>query len=302
VPDARVTGANEGRRKVALGLQSSFCYGAVGWGVLDRLLEDERIEIEGFSDASSGAANGLCVAHGLTVGGRSEARETLERFWRGASLKMNAIAPMPPETVAFGRSTLEYLPQYWAVQALARATSPFAWNPLNLNPLRGVFSQLIDFDRLRRESAIKIFVSAADVLGCTDRVFAREEISLDVAAASSLVPLYLHPRYIGGKPYWDGGYVGSPRLQPLVEACEAEDIVFLRRGPRERPRSALPLTASDIQERLTELAVSVPVEQEIRHLALVRRWIDEGRLKPGDGVRRVEVHVIEATAATRELP
>jgi NTE family protein len=291
-----------GRRKFAFALQSSFCDGAVGWGVLDRLLEDDRIEVEGFSGASSGTSNGLSLAHGLTVGGRSGARETLERFWRTASQRMNAIAPMPPVGVVFGHSTLELLPQYWAMETLAHITSPYFWNPANFNVMRHVFAEVIDFERLRRESAIKIFISATDILGCKERIFTRKEISVDAAVASTSVPLYLHPQYVENKPYWDGGFVGAPRLQPLVEHCEAEDIIFLRTSPTERPRATLPMTSFDIHERQTELAVAVPVDQEVRHLRLIRQWIDEGRLKPGDGVRRVDIHVIDATSGTRDLP
>ena len=302
MPDAQTAEKRPERRKFAFGLQSSFCDGAVGWGVLDRLLEDERVEIEGFSGASAGTSNGLSLAYGLTIGGRSGARETLERFWRTASQKVNTIAPMPPAGVVFGHGTLEFLPQYWAVETVAHLTSPYLWNPTNFNLMRHVFSEVIDFERLRRESVVKIFVSATDILGCKERIFTRESISVDAAVASTSVPLYLHPQYIEDRPYWDGGFVGAPRLQPLVEHCEAEDIIFLRTSPTERPRSTLPMTAFDIHERQTELAVAVPVDQEVRHLNLVRKWIDEGRLRPGDGVRRVDIHVIDATSGTRDLP
>jgi NTE family protein len=300
--NARTAGRFSGRRKFAFGLQSSFCDGAVGWGVLDRLLEDDRIDFEGFSSASSGTSNGLSLAHGLTTGGRDGARETLKRFWHTASQRMNMIAPMPPVGVVFGHGTLEFLPQYWATEALAHLTSPYFWNPTNVNLLRHVFSEVIDFERLRKESAVKIFVSATDILGCKERTFTREEISLDAAVASTSVPLYLHPQHIEGKPYWDGGFVGAPRLQPLVEHCEAEDIIFLRTSPTERPRSTLPMTAFDIHERQTELAVAVPVDQEVRHLEVMRKWIDEGRLKPGGDARRVTIHKIDATTGTRGLP
>jgi NTE family protein len=39
--------AAPGRRKVALALQGGGSHGAFTWGVLDRLLDDETIEITG---------------------------------------------------------------------------------------------------------------------------------------------------------------------------------------------------------------------------------------------------------------
>jgi hypothetical protein len=53
--------------------------------VLDRLLEDPRIEIEGVSATSAGAMNAAVTAHGLTTGGRKGAREALEQFWHGVA-------------------------------------------------------------------------------------------------------------------------------------------------------------------------------------------------------------------------
>src|SRR5215468_8067409 len=61
-------------KHINLALQGGGAHGAFTWGVLDRLLEDPRIEIEGVSATSSGAMNAVAMAHGLTVGGREGAR------------------------------------------------------------------------------------------------------------------------------------------------------------------------------------------------------------------------------------
>ena len=60
--------------------------GAFTWGVLDRLLEDDRIQIEGISGTSAGALNGVVVADGLDREGKEGARKALRRFWRGVSI------------------------------------------------------------------------------------------------------------------------------------------------------------------------------------------------------------------------
>ena len=53
-------------KHINLALQGGGAHGAFTWGVLDRLLEEPRIEIEGVSATSSGAMNAVAMAHGLT--------------------------------------------------------------------------------------------------------------------------------------------------------------------------------------------------------------------------------------------
>ena len=59
---------------INLALQGGGAHGAFTWGVLDRLIEEPRIEVEGVSATSAGAMNATVMAHGLTTGGRKGAR------------------------------------------------------------------------------------------------------------------------------------------------------------------------------------------------------------------------------------
>src|SRR5581483_6943350 len=68
------------RKKINLGLQGGGAHGAFTWGVLDALLEDERIDIEGISGTSAGAMNAVMLADGLARGGAAEARKRLAEF------------------------------------------------------------------------------------------------------------------------------------------------------------------------------------------------------------------------------
>ncbi len=54
--------------RVNLALQGGGAHGAFTWGVLDRLLEDEELEIAWISGASAGAVNAVAVASGLSEG------------------------------------------------------------------------------------------------------------------------------------------------------------------------------------------------------------------------------------------
>src|SRR5258708_1586058 len=68
-----------------LALQGGGAHGAFTWGVLDRLLEDERIEIDGISATSAGAMNATVLASGIATGGREGANKALTEFWRRIS-------------------------------------------------------------------------------------------------------------------------------------------------------------------------------------------------------------------------
>lgn len=69
------------RQVIDLALQGGGSHGAFTWGVLDRLLEDETLEISGVSGTSAGAMNAVALAAGLMEGGREGARACLRRFW-----------------------------------------------------------------------------------------------------------------------------------------------------------------------------------------------------------------------------
>lgn len=77
------------KKTMSLALQGGGSHGAFTWGVLDRLLEDERIEIEGISGASAGAVNAVVLASGLTSGGRDGARQSLMELWNAVSSYAN---------------------------------------------------------------------------------------------------------------------------------------------------------------------------------------------------------------------
>src|SRR5262249_16918929 len=69
-------------RRLNLALQGGGAHGAFAWGVLDRLLEEERLEFEGVSAASAGAMNATVMVYGYQQGGRQGARQALAQFWR----------------------------------------------------------------------------------------------------------------------------------------------------------------------------------------------------------------------------
>ena len=77
-----------GKKRLDIALQGGGAHGAFTWGVLDRLLEDDRIEIVGISGTSAGAMNAVALAQGLADGGPQAAQALLEGFWEKSATRL----------------------------------------------------------------------------------------------------------------------------------------------------------------------------------------------------------------------
>jgi NTE family protein len=265
---------------VNLALQGGGAHGAFTWGVLDRLLEEPRIEMEAISATSAGAMNAAIMAHGLTTGGRKGAREALDEFWDGV---VRLSAP-------FGALQL--------FELMSRFLSPYQLNPFNYNPLRQLIGRLIDFERLRQGSAIKLFLSATNVRTGKIKVFTDKEITADCVLASACLPFLYQAVEIDGEHYWDGGYMGNPALFPLIYSCKSHDILVVHVNPIERPDK--PTSAQEIINRVNEISFNSSLMREMRAVAFVTKLIDDGKLSQGDA-KRVFIHSVCADDVMRGL-
>src|SRR4030081_2014122 len=70
---------------VDLALEGGGAHGAFTWGVLDRLLEEETINVGWISGTSAGAVNAVALAAGLTEGGRAGAQAKLRAVWEAVA-------------------------------------------------------------------------------------------------------------------------------------------------------------------------------------------------------------------------
>jgi NTE family protein len=200
-----------GQKVVNLALQGGGSHGAFTWGVLDRLLEEERLSFEGISASSAGSVNAVVLAHGLAAGGREEARNAMRLFWKRLSeTTSHGVLQQSWFDKVDGKFGLEHSPGYLFLNALMYFTSPDLHNPLNHNPIRNVLEEIVDFDRLRQQAVIKLFLCATNVRTGKVKVFKSEEIGADQVLASTCLPLLMHAVEINGEVYWDGGFAGSP--------------------------------------------------------------------------------------------
>jgi NTE family protein len=290
-------------KRINLALQGGGALGAFTWGVLDHLLEDGRLKIEGISGASAGAVNAIMLADGLARGGPDEARKRLADFWRAASLGGNL-----PDVQ---RRAVDRLFSFWPIedtpvglwmQAMARYLSPYDFNPLNINPLNDLIERFVDFDAVRAHKDVELFVSATNVRTGQLRVFRREEMTADMVAASACLPHLFRAVEIGGEPYWDGGYVGNPSLYSLIGATQTENLLLVQINPLERKR--LPKSQDEIMARINEITFNASLMSELRGITFVGKLIDEGKLPRGTGVgqyRRINVHRVALTGSAQTL-
>ena len=294
LPRKRATGV----KGVNLALQGGGSHGAFSWGVLDRLLEDERIEIESITGASAGAVNAVVLADGMASGDRQQARDTLSKFWHGISDagKYSVLRRSPTEALRGGWG-LDSSPAYVWFDIISRIASPYDLNPFNLNPLRDILKKFVDFERVR-SGMLKLFVSATNVETGRTKVFQRPELTVDHVLASACLPFMFQSVVIEGVPYWDGGYMGNPPLWPLFEHAQSDDVMIVQINPVRRP--GVPRTARDILNRLNEITFNASLLRELRTIDFVTRLIEEGRME-GTGYRRVLVHMIEDELALSAL-
>ena len=284
--------ARQNRKPVNLALQGGGAHGAFTWGVLDRLLEDERLEIEAISGTSAGAMNAVAVAEGMVTGGSQGARDCLNRLWRGVSEAARG-SPLrrTPIDLFMGNWNLDSSPFFLLFDLLGRVASPYEFNPLNLNPLRELLEGLVDFDRVRACEQMKVFVSATDVETGRVKVFERGELTVDMVMASACLPFIFQAVEIDGVPYWDGGYMGNPALFPLFDESRSDDIVIVQINPVTR--SGVPKSAREILNRMNEITFNSSLLREFRAIDFVSRLIEDGKLDQEE-YKHVLVHRIEA--------
>jgi NTE family protein len=291
------------RKKINLGLQGGGAHGAFTWGVLDYLLEDGRLDIEGISGASAGAMNAVILTDGLARGGPQEARKRLAEFWRAVSLD----GKLPGLQRAVFDRLLSFTPfqgspaEAW-FGALSRYLSPYDINPLNINPLRDVIERFVDFEAVRACKDVSLFISATNVHTGRVRIFPQETLNADIVLASACLPFLFRAVEIDGVPYWDGGYMGNPAIFPFFDATLSEDVLIVQINPIER--KSTPHTRTEIMNRINEITFNSSLLSEFRAIDFVTRLIDQGRLPHGTAkgeYRRINVHRIPLDATFRNL-
>lgn len=295
------------RKRINLALQGGGAHGAFTWGVLERLLNDDGIEIAGISGTSAGALNGAALKAGMCRGGREGALEHLSWLWEqmGAvsDLRLTSwMAALWPAAGILARMTeaaMSLAPRDY----LSQIVSPYSYGPAYRNPLERVVRRL-DMEQARSGAEPRLFISATNVRTGKIRVFSGAEVTTDVILASACLPTIFQAVEIDdpatGKreAYWDGGYAGNPALFPLYDRSLPDDIVIVNINPILR--DGLPYTPLDIENRVNEISFNASLLSELRAIAFVQRLIADGKVAEGT-MKNVRLHMIADDALMNDL-
>ncbi|MHC0052882.1 patatin-like phospholipase family protein [Actibacterium sp. D379-3] len=294
-------------KRINLALQGGGAHGAFTWGVLDRILEDEEIEIAGITGTSAGALNGAALKAGLAAGGRDKARENLDWLWgqvgaTGGTRLTQWLSEFNTSPGLFSRAVGHSVP-YSLADSAARMFSPYYYGPFYRHPLQRVVEQF-DFDNVCADQGPRFFVCATNVRTGRARIFTRDEITSDAILASACLPTVFQaveiddPETGTTEAYWDGGYSGNPALFPLYDRDLPDDIVIVAINPQRRER--LPVTPQEIQNRVNEISFNASLLRDLRSIAFVKRLLTEGAIRNGS-MKDVLVHMISDDELMRKL-
>ena len=166
--------------------------------------------------------------------------------------------------------------------AFQQFSSPYNFNPLDLNPLRELLRREVDFDALARMRRHRLFLSATHISSGKAEVFTGKEISLQAVMASSCLPQAFQAVELNGHNYWDGGFVANPPLTPLISKCESADILLVQIAPLKR--EGVPTSQTDITDRIkpfiTPAGIDAPsvVVPSGSHVLEIEATDKEGRI------------------------
>lgn len=273
-----------------LALQGGGAHGAFTWGVIDQILTDGRTDIEAVSATSGGAMLACILAQGMLDGGKEGAREALKQYWRKVSIA-SSLLPMRMTIVDkfLGHVGVDVSPSTIALDYITRMFSPSQFNLFDINPLRGIVDEMVDFKALAKKSPMALYINATHAKSGKAKIFDQGELTLDAVMASACLPFIFKTVEVDGEPYWDGSFSGCPALSPLVSHHSATpDVLLVQVHPSLVDE--VPTAAADILDRATEMSFHSVLLHELRDIELHNKMleIEKSSKKP------VKVHTIDA--------
>lgn len=286
------------KKKITLALQGGGSHGAFTWGVLEKLFEEDVFDITGICGTSAGAVNAAIAVYGYQKNGKQGAIDLLEEFWERLS-QTTAFYPIQATFIdkMLSEGNMQLSPGYNMFNLMSNFLSPYQWNPLNLNPLKDILAELIDF-KVLSESKIKLFACATNVKTGRAKVFDLQEMSVDAILASACLPTLYKAVEIDGEYYWDGGFMGNPPFYPLIKGTKTNDILLVQINPCIINK--VPKQADEIQHRINELSFNASLIGELRLMEFINELLAKGYNMDGE-LRRIHYHVISADNALEEF-
>ena len=278
------------KKRICLALQGGGAHGAFTWGVLDRLLEEDALEIEAVSGTSAGAMNGAILVDALKRGGPQDARARLEAFWASISAGGNEVFKPGRAMVPAFMPTLDWSPLALWTEALSLVWSPYD-NPFYRNVLADILAEALpDCSALNDARLPYLFVCATNVRTNRRKIFGAGELDIPALTASACLPTLFRAVEIDGNFYWDGGYLGNPALYPLRSPALGPDVLIVWVNPLHQ--ATVPTNARAIVDRVNEVTFNATLVQEIEAIDAINELKADGDSR-NSPFKRVHLHEIK---------
>ena len=296
----KITSVLARKKRINLALQGGGSHGAFTWGVLDYLLKEENLVFEAVSGTSAGAINAIAMAAGLAENGPAGASEKLNEIWNKIhKITQPSSSALFPMGLIWGQRHIQATAQK-AMQKMTQHLSPYEFNPMDINPLRNILTETIDFEMLRKKKPVKLFIAATNASTGHARIFRNDEITADVILASACLPLAFKAIQVGDEFYWDGGYSSNPDLLHMITETRSCDTLLVMLSSIASPK--LPTTKDRILENINRITFNKPLCREVEIIERSKRL---SRLKVANDqerrFQRTRFHMIDASSVTAKL-
>ena len=282
------------RTNVAIACQGGGSHTAFTAGVLEHLLEecdwDEEYELVGISGASGGAFNALAAWYGLVTGGPETAADLLNEVWM--DLSATEYTDRMLNSWVMGINKLESsgmaLPQFSPYQIPGKE--------IGKERIRDVLETHIDFEQIPEHcqfGAPELVVGTVNINAGVFETFVNEDVTVDAVLASAAVPNVFEAVEINGHYHWDGLFSQNPPVGDLM--CQdperkPEELWIIQINPQEL--SGEPTSIEEIADRRNELSGNISLNQELRFIERINKWVEEGKLSD-DEFSKTHIHRIQ---------
>ena len=194
-------------------------------------------------------------------------------------------------TLACSGSISTGVPGAILLEAAGLVVSPYT-NPFYVDALapllRDAFTAA-DLAALNGTEAPRLFVSATDVGTNALKLFTQPELSIDALRASACLPSEFRSVQIGDAFYWDGGYLGNPALDPLLDV--ADDLLLVLVNPLAYDHVP-PTNARQILDRLNQITFNASLVLEVNAIEAVNKVLRAQATAKGR-YRQIRLHMIQ---------
>jgi NTE family protein len=278
--------------KVAIACQGGGSHTAFTAGVLQHVLEnwDDDDELVGLSGTSGGALNAVAAWYGLATAGRERAVGILEEIWEDVAASdpvdrmANTATVWTRRVETSGVPVPQVSPYFLPASAWAREET------------RELIERHVDFDAVRElcrdPGRPELVVGTVNVNAGEFETFTNREVTAESVLASAAIPELFRAVEINGHYHWDGLFSQNPPVHDLMTVPverKPDELWVVQINPQERDGE--PTSLEEISDRRNELAGNISLNQELRSIRRINRWIDEGKL-PADEFTKTEVHRI----------